>query len=81
MSSHSMEECEALCSKVAIMVDGTFRCIGETTTLKKKFGDGYSVQLKISAASVEERTAFEDAVVATLGSGCRLTDRHCVRFN
>lgn len=60
------------------MVDGSFRCIGETTTLKKKYGDGYSVQLKISATTDEKRAEFEAAVTQLLGSGCRLTDRHCV---
>eukprot|EP01135_Chromosphaera_perkinsii_P005117 Nk52_evm4s317 gene=Nk52_evmTU4s317 len=28
LTSHSMEECEALCSRIAIMVNGGFKCIG-----------------------------------------------------
>lgn len=74
----SMEECEALCSRLAIMVDGSFRCIGETSTLKNKFGGGYSIQLKVAASSAEETAKLESAVLAALGPGCRLTDRHCV---
>ena len=28
LTSHSMEECAALCNKLGIMVNGKFRCIG-----------------------------------------------------
>ncbi|XP_009332142.1 PREDICTED: retinal-specific ATP-binding cassette transporter [Pygoscelis adeliae] len=49
LTSHSMEECEALCTRSAIMVKGTFRCLGTIQQLKYKFGDGYIVTLKIKA--------------------------------
>uniref|UniRef100_A0A8C9VTU3 ATP binding cassette subfamily A member 4 n=1 Tax=Scleropages formosus TaxID=113540 RepID=A0A8C9VTU3_SCLFO len=50
LTSHSMEECEALCTRLAIMVNGTFRCLGTIQHLKYKFGDGYVVTMKIRAA-------------------------------
>jgi ATP-binding cassette subfamily A (ABC1) protein 3 len=28
LTSHSMEECAALCNRLAIMVDGQLKCIG-----------------------------------------------------
>lgn len=40
LTSHSMEECEALCTKLAIMVNGEFKCIGSTQYLKNKFSKG-----------------------------------------
>uniref|UniRef100_A0A8B9DQJ0 P-type phospholipid transporter n=1 Tax=Anser cygnoides TaxID=8845 RepID=A0A8B9DQJ0_ANSCY len=49
LTSHSMEECEALCTRLAIMVKGTFKCLGTIQQLKYKFGDGYIVTLKIKA--------------------------------
>ncbi|OWK64540.1 Retinal-specific ATP-binding cassette transporter, partial [Lonchura striata] len=49
LTSHSMEECEALCTRLAIMVQGTFKCLGTIQELKYKFGDGYIVTLKIKA--------------------------------
>jgi len=73
-----MEECEALCSRLAIMVDGSFRCIGETTSLKKKFGGGFSVQMKVSVSNPEQLSEFENAVKTALGPNTRLTDKHCV---
>uniref|UniRef100_A0A4W4GCC2 ABC transporter domain-containing protein n=1 Tax=Electrophorus electricus TaxID=8005 RepID=A0A4W4GCC2_ELEEL len=50
LTSHSMEECEALCTRLAIMVNGTFKCLGTVQHLKYKFGDGYVVTMKIRAA-------------------------------
>ncbi|RMZ97609.1 ATP-binding cassette sub-family A member 2 isoform X3, partial [Brachionus plicatilis] len=47
LTSHSMEECEALCTRLAIMVDGSFRCIGSVQHLKTKFGDGYTLTVKL----------------------------------
>ncbi|KAH0618397.1 hypothetical protein JD844_017546 [Phrynosoma platyrhinos] len=49
LTSHSMEECEALCTRLAIMVKGTFKCLGTIQHLKYKYGDGYIVTLKIKA--------------------------------
>lgn len=35
-AASSMEECEALCSRLAIMVNGRFRCLGSTQHLKRR---------------------------------------------
>lgn len=34
--SRSMEECEALCTRLAIMVNGRFRCLGSAQHLKSR---------------------------------------------
>lgn len=34
--THSMEECEALCTRLAIMVNGRFRCLGSAQHLKSR---------------------------------------------
>lgn len=34
-----MEECEALCTRMAIMVNGRFRCLGSVQHLKNRWGD------------------------------------------
>ncbi|XP_003740839.1 retinal-specific ATP-binding cassette transporter [Galendromus occidentalis] len=57
LTSHSMEECEALCDRLCIMVNGGFRCIGSTQRLKSKYGEGFTVFLKLRAdRSPEEKT-------------------------
>ncbi|XP_077983290.1 phospholipid-transporting ATPase ABCA3-like [Glandiceps talaboti] len=47
LTSHSMEECEALCTRLAIMVNGQFKCLGSTQHLKSKFGSGYTLMVKV----------------------------------
>lgn len=42
-----MEECEALCTRLAIMVNGHFKCLGSTQHLKNKFARGYTLIVKI----------------------------------
>ncbi|KAK3933416.1 Phospholipid-transporting ATPase ABCA1 [Frankliniella fusca] len=41
LTSHSMEECEALCARLTIMVNGRLTCIGSPHHLKHKYGSGY----------------------------------------
>lgn len=36
LTSHSMEECEALCNRLAIMVNGKFTCLGSLQHLKNR---------------------------------------------
>lgn len=33
----SMEECEALCARIAIMVNGRFQCLGSVQHLKNRY--------------------------------------------
>lgn len=47
LTTHSMEEADALGDKVAIMVSGHLKAIGNTTRLKNKFGNGYRVELAL----------------------------------
>lgn len=51
LTSHSMEECEALCTRMAIMVNGKFRCLGSVQHLKNKFGDGYTIVVRIGGSN------------------------------
>merc|ERR1711878_97154 len=46
LTSHSMEECEALCSRLGIMVNGQFKCLGSIQHLKNRFGSGYSLKIR-----------------------------------
>jgi ABC-type multidrug transport system ATPase subunit len=41
-----MEECEALCTKLAIMSRGQFQCFGSVQHLKSKYGQGYGLIMK-----------------------------------
>lgn len=60
LTSHSMEECEALCTRLAIMVNGRFQCIGSLQHIKSRFGRGFTVKvhLKNNKVSMENLTKF-----------------------
>uniref|UniRef100_A0A8C4MSS9 Cholesterol transporter ABCA5 n=1 Tax=Equus asinus TaxID=9793 RepID=A0A8C4MSS9_EQUAS len=47
LTTHYMEEAEAVCDRVAIMVSGQLRCIGTVQHLKSKFGKGYFLEIKL----------------------------------
>ncbi|XP_070070594.1 phospholipid-transporting ATPase ABCA3 isoform X1 [Drosophila takahashii] len=47
LTSHSMDECEALCTRLAIMVDGEFKCIGTVQTLKNQYSKGLVLKIKV----------------------------------
>ena len=44
-----MEECEALCTRVGIMVGGRFRCLGPVPHLKSKFARTAKLELRCKA--------------------------------
>lgn len=47
LTTHYMEEAEAVCDRVAIMVSGRLRCIGTVQHLKSKYGKGYFLEIKL----------------------------------
>ncbi|NWH66418.1 ABCAA protein, partial [Geococcyx californianus] len=47
LTTHYMEEAEAVCDRVAIMVSGQLRYIGSIQYLKNKFGKGYLLEIKV----------------------------------
>lgn len=64
-TSHSMEECEALCTRLAIMVNGQFKCLGSPQHLKSKFGSGYTLLAKTRSEEEGELQAFKAFVEKT----------------
>ncbi|NXI63370.1 ABCAA protein, partial [Anseranas semipalmata] len=47
LTTHYMEEADAVCDRVAILVAGQLRCIGSIQYLKNKFGKGYLLEIKV----------------------------------
>ncbi|CAG7726830.1 unnamed protein product, partial [Allacma fusca] len=62
LTSHSMEECEALCTRLAIMVNGEFRCLGSIQHLKSKFGEGYTVIAQMSIKAEISKKSFQESL-------------------
>ncbi|XP_056143491.1 phospholipid-transporting ATPase ABCA3 isoform X2 [Lampris incognitus] len=78
ITSHSMEECEALCTRLAVMVNGQFKCLGSPQHLKSKFGSGYTLLAKVHVeAELEDSDLqlFKDFIESTF-PGSLLKDEH-----
>uniref|UniRef100_A0A4X2KQT5 ABC transporter domain-containing protein n=1 Tax=Vombatus ursinus TaxID=29139 RepID=A0A4X2KQT5_VOMUR len=79
ITSHSLEECEALCTRLAIMVNGQFKCLGSPQHLKSKYGSGYTLLAKIKDYTKEEEKmaieAFKTFVEETF-PGSILKEEH-----
>ncbi|OEU16083.1 hypothetical protein FRACYDRAFT_208005 [Fragilariopsis cylindrus CCMP1102] len=59
LTTHSMEECEALCPRIGIMAAGNLRCVGSAQQLKSKFGQGYQVEMKIKNVETSDKDYLE----------------------
>jgi len=79
LTTHSMEECEALCGRIGIMVSGRLRCLGSAQHLKHRFGKGYQLELNCPADRIEQVKAF----VGQQFPGARVLEHHDrnIKFN
>lgn len=62
LTTHSMEEADALCTRVGIMVKGELRCLGSTQHLKNKFGAGYMLEIKWKTRVVSDWDQLEEEI-------------------
>ncbi|KAM8777566.1 LOW QUALITY PROTEIN: phospholipid-transporting ATPase ABCA3-like [Rhynchonycteris naso] len=51
ITSHRLEECDAFCTRLAIMVKGKLVCLGSPQHLKSKFGNIYILKIKVKTAT------------------------------
>jgi ABC-type multidrug transport system ATPase subunit len=54
LTTHSMEECEALCQRIGIMVSGRLKCIGGAQHLRSRYGHGYQLDLNVAIERVDD---------------------------
>ncbi|ORZ34589.1 hypothetical protein BCR44DRAFT_1436012 [Catenaria anguillulae PL171] len=55
LTTHYMEEADALCSRIGIMAGGRMRVLGNQVSLKNKYGNGYVLHMQLPVA-VREST-------------------------
>ncbi|RWS11247.1 ATP-binding cassette sub-family A member 7-like protein, partial [Dinothrombium tinctorium] len=75
LTSHSMEECEALCTRLAIMVNGRFRCLGSIQHLKSKYGEGHTVTLRVKGG-LQELENVKSFIEKVFDSNAVLKETH-----
>ncbi|XP_064456358.1 phospholipid-transporting ATPase ABCA3-like isoform X2 [Ornithodoros turicata] len=75
LTSHSMDECEAVCDRIAIMVEGQFQCLGTLQHLKRKFGRGCLLTVKVADKDESLRTKMETEIGSAF-PGIHLKEYH-----
>jgi len=77
LTSHSMEEVEALCTRVGILRDGKLRCFGTVQLLKDRHLNAFHVECRINEEMQDElRTFCSDHgwdIVEMHGSHCDMS--------
>ncbi|GFR20908.1 ATP-binding cassette sub-family A member 3, partial [Trichonephila clavata] len=68
LTTHSMEECEALCSRLVIMVNGKLCCLGSPQHLKSKFGEGFTLVIKIGQHALNDANPLKNTAHSIDGS-------------
>ncbi|CAJ1447554.1 unnamed protein product [Effrenium voratum] len=83
LTTHSMEEAEALSSRMAIQVTGQLRCLGTPMHIKHKYGSGYQLELVAQGpvaegfpSKQEELTAF----VQSINSSAELLEANAEQY-
>ncbi|KAL8586837.1 hypothetical protein ACOMHN_052713 [Nucella lapillus] len=64
LTTHYMEEADALCTRVGIMINGQLKCLGPTQHLKTKYGSGYLLEIKLGGGGSTSHEDLEDRVKA-----------------
>eukprot|EP01016_Furgasonia_blochmanni_P001456 TRINITY_DN10565_c0_g1_i1.p1 TRINITY_DN10565_c0_g1~~TRINITY_DN10565_c0_g1_i1.p1 ORF type:complete len:454 (+),score=146.91 TRINITY_DN10565_c0_g1_i1:59-1363(+) len=58
LTTHAMEEADALSDRIMVMVDGRMKCIGTPLYLKNTHGSGYRLSLVTETKDIEEVKAL-----------------------
>jgi ABC-type multidrug transport system ATPase subunit len=62
LTTHSMEEAEALCTRIGIMVGGRLRCLGSSQHLKSTHGSGFQLDIKLKHPPKEAVSAILESI-------------------
>lgn len=73
LTTHSMEEADALCSRIGIMIRGQLRALGSSQELKSDFGEGYQVMLRVGGSRIDADNIFGevDTLMESLSTGVK----------
>eukprot|EP00927_Polykrikos_kofoidii_P047513 TRINITY_DN4170_c0_g3_i1.p1 TRINITY_DN4170_c0_g3~~TRINITY_DN4170_c0_g3_i1.p1 ORF type:complete len:926 (-),score=131.83 TRINITY_DN4170_c0_g3_i1:257-2650(-) len=96
LTTHSMEEAEALCDRLAIQVKGQLRCLGTPMSIRNAYGYGYQLEIFASppgqglvfgsshlwaqGAHIDRSQMIRDFVIRNISNQARLLDSRGERF-
>lgn len=74
-----MDECEALCNRLTIMVDGVMKCIGNIQYLKTRYGQGFTVMVKLRSIENTNVAELKADIERQFAPDITLKDEHKVK--
>mmetsp|Transcript_40510 Transcript_40510/g.107011 ORF Transcript_40510/g.107011 Transcript_40510/m.107011 type:complete len:1425 (-) Transcript_40510:131-4405(-) len=80
VTTHSMEEAEALCDRLAIQVLGQLRCIGTPLHIKAKYGSGYQLEICLNRPCADAESRISSFVRASITDRATLLESHSGRY-
>lgn len=69
LTTHSMEEAEAVCTNIAIIKEGALTCYGSVQHLKSQYNDGYHVTVELSSEKVDSPEECDQAITSLCSEG------------
>jgi len=66
LTTHSMEEADAICDRIGILVAGEMRCMGTSQHLKAKYGSGYRVSIRTTPEMENQVREFMEDIYPSL---------------
>jgi ATP-binding cassette subfamily A (ABC1) protein 3 len=75
LTTHSMEECEALCPLIGIMAGGKMRCLGSAQRLKSKFGQGFQLEMKVKMVDQSDEDYMKNLQAITSDAEVTLPEK------
>jgi ABC-type multidrug transport system ATPase subunit len=78
LTTHSMEEAEALCQRIGIMARGTLRCIANPLRLKDLYGTGFKL---FSNSEEEDTPAVAKYLESILPAGWTKMDSYATQIS
>ena len=76
LTTHSMDEAEALCKRIGIMVQGQLRALGTKQHLKNKFGSGFELVVKLHVTDYSHQKEILSAFVTNMFPSAKVITEH-----
>jgi len=76
-----MDECEALCNRLTIMVGGLLKCIGNIQYLKNRYGQGFTIMVKLRNIENFNVSELKTDIESRFAPDISLKDEHTVRLS
>ncbi len=74
LTTHSMEEADVLCDRLAIMAGGELQCIGRSWQLKRRFGKGYTATITTTDRTDMHAKKIEEYMIEHFPSAALIDD-------